>query len=56
MSQSSPESEPSLLGVVTPLECERCEGTGWLHDETACGDEDHCSPVYPCVCNPEGDF
>lgn len=49
------------LGIeVAPLTewlmigCDLCEHTGWLHDPTACGDPDHCSPVYPCTCNPEG--
>lgn len=36
--------------------CEQCEGLGWIHDETACGDPEHCSPLYPCsVCNPDGE-
>jgi hypothetical protein len=52
----SSDSEPeTLLGVVTP-QCPTCDDTGWLHDPTACGDPDHCSPVYPCPdCNPEGE-
>jgi hypothetical protein len=29
-----------------------CEETGWRWDDTACGDPDHCSPTYPCECNP----
>ncbi len=29
-----------------------CDGTGWVDDETACGDEEHCSPLTACVCNP----
>lgn len=34
---------------------EPCED-GWRDDPTACGDPEHCSPVYPCICNPNGDF
>lgn len=37
--------------------CPKCEGWGWIDDPTACGDPDHCSPVYPCpICNPEGGY
>lgn len=37
--------------------CERCDGMCWLDDETACGDPDHCSPMYACPdCNPEGRY
>ena len=28
---------------------------GWITDESACGDPDHCAQMYPCpVCNPGG--
>jgi hypothetical protein len=33
--------------------CERCDYSGWLWDETACGDEDHCTSYFACSCNPE---
>lgn len=39
--------------MTKPIGCEECEGSGWVWDETACGDPDHCSPKNPCVCNPE---
>lgn len=40
---------------VGTVECPDCEGTGWIWDDTACGDPDHCSPQYACpTCNPEG--
>lgn len=33
-----------------------CGDTGWVEDETACGDEDHCDPLRPCPkCNPVGE-
>lgn len=36
-------------------DCEHCEGTGLVWDETACGDPDHCSPTYHCYhCDGSG--
>lgn len=29
-------------------DCPDCEGEGYLWDETACGDPDHCAPQYNC--------
>ncbi len=35
--------------------CPACGGEGWVPDESACGDVDHCAPQMPCVaCNPDG--
>lgn len=28
---------------------------GWIDDPTACGDPDHCSPMFACTCNPDFD-
>lgn len=28
--------------------CLLCEGSGWVEDETVCGDPDHCSPWRMC--------
>lgn len=39
---------------IVACDCPRCDGLGWLEDVTACGDPDHCSPMYPCSCNPNG--
>ena len=42
------------MGKVTD-NCSHCQGLGWLDDPTACGDPEHCSPIFPCPeCNPDG--
>lgn len=38
------DENPTLL-------CKRCEGTGLVWDDSACGDPDHCSPQFVCNCD-----
>lgn len=35
-------------GCCAVVKCERCDGEGYIWDDTACGDPDHCSPNYDC--------
>lgn len=36
--------------------CPRCKGEGFLYDDTACADPEHCSPTISChICNPDGE-
>ena len=37
--------------------CPGCDGDGYLWDESACGDPEHCSPTYNCTrCNGTGEI
>ena len=31
-------------------QCPTCEGEGYMADETACGDPEHCPPTVACRC------
>lgn len=35
-------------------ECPECWGSGWVDDDSACGDPECCSPMVPCFrgCDP----
>ncbi len=36
-------------------DCPDCGGEGWIVDESACSDPEHCAPQVPCAaCNPDG--
>lgn len=34
--------------VCRVTECTTCEGTGWVWDESACNDPEHCCQIYRC--------
>ena len=34
-------------------DCPECGGDGWVEDESACDDREHCHGWRSCRCNPE---
>jgi hypothetical protein len=38
-------------------DCPECWGSGWVDDDSACGDPECCSPKVPCFrgCDPYWD-